>query len=102
MSINPKPPLNTSNEIQHAVEDAWADLQTARHAIHYLLNEMEGEWTRGVDLMRKNKPIETMHTLDNLSARAWLAERIWTSIRDVDDALSHMINNIPDEVKPNA
>lgn len=102
MSISKTPLLDTSNDIQAAVESAWDTLQTARHASHYLLTELEEDWSRGIDQMRNNKPVQSMHTVDNLAARAWLVERLWTAIRDADDALSYIINNIPDEVKPNA
>lgn len=86
-----EPKLDTFNDIQKAIEDIWADLMAAKHAMHFLQEELEGDWSNAVSI--KAEP----QIIDAKSARTWLSTTVLYAVDDADDRLCYLINNIPED-----
>lgn len=84
------PKLETADDVRNAVQGIWEEIIEAKHAMHFLLNEVEEDWTRSVD--RKDEA----HIQDAKSARSWLASTITTRVDETEDRLSYLINYLPE------
>ena len=87
------PKLATFNDIQKAIEDIWADLMAAKHAMHFLQGELEGDWSSAVSTKAEPQIINTK------SARTWLSTTVLYAVDSTDDRLCYLINNIPEDGK---
>jgi hypothetical protein len=88
-----EPKLDALNDVQKAVEDIWADLMAAKHAMHFLQGELEEDWSRAVSAKADPQIIDTK------SARTWLSTTVLRAVDDADVRLCYLINNIPDEAR---